>query len=350
MPRRTRPILLPCQGSSSRGVGAADIAEQLAERGLADVAENIEEAVSAAREGRAVIAVDGCSGSCQARLLDARGVQTLSTLNLSRPGVDGVTVGTDSVSVSDLEAAARPFTRTRRSRPISAGEPDQRRTHSTEDYLLALDALTSPVVECGVIAHTPTLAAHVAQALGISRPSAGAMLDRLEEVGYVRRGEHKEVLLTVEGRVAADRALRKQRILECFVTQALGYGIDECYERARELAPGFDDDAVDRTWAALGRPGHCPHGWPTDPNLARRDERGLVALSAAPASGRVTVERVDETSRERLQALAQAGIEPGRPVDGVTARPAAGMVTFTADGERRSISTVLAASVLVRVS
>jgi len=349
MVRATTPVLLPCRGASSRGVSATEVAGQLADRGLAEVVENVDQVVGAAREGRTVIALDACGGSCQARLLDARGVQPLRALDLSGPVADAGGV-TDTATVGELEAAAHPFRRTRRPLPLRTGEPSEHSAHSSEDYLLALDTLTSPVVECGVVADAPTLAAHVAQILGITRSSAGAMLDRLEEAGYVRRGMHRDVLLTHEGRAAADRVLRKQRILECLAVETLGYGLDECHERAREIAAGFGDDAVDRAWEALGRPARCPHGWPTDPSLARRGARGLLALSAVPANARVTVERVDETSRERLRVLAEAGIEPRRELDRVTTSPAAGMVAFTAGGERRSISTVLAASVLVRAA
>lgn len=349
MARATTPVLLPCRGVSRRGVSAAEVTGQLAARGIAEVAETIEQTVGAAGEGRTVIAVDACAGSCQARLLDARGVPSLRALDLSGPGdvANGVA---ETATVGELEAAAHPFRRTRRTLPLRAGELSEHPAHSSEDYLLALDTLTSPVVECGVLADAPTLAAHVAQILGITRSSAGAMLDRLEDAGYVRRGMHRDVLLTPAGRAEADRVVRKQRVLECLVVETLGYGVDECYERAREIAAGFGDDAVARAWEALGRPARCPHGWPTDPGLARRGARGLLALSAVPADARVTVERVDETSRERLRVLADAGIEPQRQLDGVTTSPAAGMVAFTADGERRSISTILAASVLVRAA
>ena len=138
---------------------------------------------------------------------------------------------------------------------VPTGELSGRRSHSHEDYLLALDTLTSPVVECGAIVDSPTLAAHVAQILGISRPAAGETLARLEEEGFIRRGVHKDVLLTVSGRDEADRILRKQRILECFAVETLGYPLDECFERAREISLGFDE----RRSLASGPRSGAPH-------------------------------------------------------------------------------------------
>jgi len=200
------------------------------------------------------------------------------------------------------------------------------------------------------VADAPTVAAHVAQLLGVSRPAASEMVARLEEAGFVRRGSHKDVLLTPAGRRSADRALRKQRILECFASETLGYGIDESPDRAREIAAGFGDEALERVWASLGRPQRCPHGWPVDAQRARGEARGLVALSAAPHACDVSVERLDETSRERLRALLDAGLVPGARLGDIAVNTPAEVVTFAGAGAARSISLTLAGSVLVRAA
>jgi DtxR family Mn-dependent transcriptional regulator len=314
------------------------------------VVDDIEEIVAAAREGRDVIALDGCAASCQARLLDARGVQTLRGLSLDDERERTESVSSAS-SVAELEAASGPIRRSRRAAPV-AGELSARPTHSLEDYLLALDTLTAPVVECGAVADAPTVAAHVAQVLGVSRPAAGEMLGRLGQAGFVRRGAHKDVLLTSEGRAAADSALRRQRILERFAVDTLGYGIDECYERAREIAEGFTDESLERVWGVLGRPDRCPHGWPIDAELGRQQSRGLLALSSVSPTDVVGVERIDETSRERVRALLDAGVSPGEQLGEVAVNTSAEMVSFAPaeGGERRSISLALAGSALVRAA
>jgi DtxR family Mn-dependent transcriptional regulator len=340
------PILLPCHGVAESGARASEVAADLAQRGLAEVVDDIEQVVAAAREGRAVLALDGCAGSCQARLLDAHDVRALRVLNLSEPTHDGEEVA-DVSSVAALKAAATPLKRSRRTLAV-APPPDERRSHSLDDYLIALDALTAPVVECGAVADAPTLTAHVGQLLGVSRATAGEMVARLEEEGFVQRGERKDLLLTVPGRAAADRLLRKQRILECFVVGTLGYSIAECHEHARKLAPGFDAEAVERVWESLDRPDRCPHGRPLDPARARTSARDLVALSAVKQGGNVRVDRLEEGSRERLSALADVGIAPGASLTEVVVNPAADVVSFVIARKRRTISGRLAGAVLVR--
>lgn len=313
-----------------------DVARGMEGRGLVEVADDVDAIIAAARSGRAVAALDGCATGCQTRWLDAQGVRATSTLKLP-----------DSIGTGELETAATPHRRSRPLRPVAPPAPAHR-TNSLDDYLLAVDALTAPVVECGAVVDAPTLAAHVAQILGVSRSAAGETIGRLEKDGLVFRGERKEVLLTPSGRRAADVLLRRQRILERFVVETLGYDVADCFAEARGLAPGFDDDALERLWLALGKPDRCPHGRPIDAAEARRTARDLIALSATQPGATVRVDRLQEGNRERLHALDDAGIRPGSVLTDVEVHPAADLVSFTADDGREAISVSLAGSVLVR--
>lgn len=339
-PRRV-PLLLPCHGAREDGPTAAQVAGGLAARGLVEVIDDVDLAERAAAAGREVLSLDGCAASCQARLLDAHGVRDFRALNL-----DGVEVA-DASSVAELEAAASPLRRSRRRVP-SLPDVDDRRNHSLDDYLLAVDALTAPIVDCGAVVDAPTVSAHIARSLHVSRAAAGEMVGRLEHEQLVRRAENKDVLLTVRGRAVADRLLRQHRILECFVVDTLGYPLAEAFDQARRLAEGFDDEAVERVFAALGHPERCAHGWPIDPADPRFGARGLHALSAAEPGATVVVDRVEEASRGRLQALAAAGVLPGTRLADVSVHTAAATVSFALDGAERAIGAVLAGAVLVR--
>jgi DtxR family Mn-dependent transcriptional regulator len=124
--------------------------------------------------------------------------------------------------------------------------------------------------------------------------------------------------------------------------------VDECYERAHELAPGFTDEALERAWTALGTPDRCPHGWPIDPAEALATSRGLVALTAAASGGDYAVDRLDELNPPRLRALVAAGLAPGATIEAVDVDDAAGTVSFRVGGEARSIGLGAARAVFVR--
>src|SRR6266516_6783207 len=127
--------------------------------------------------------------------------------------------------------------------------------HSVDEYLETIYFLAFPIGEYRPQSSgAPTLAARVAEMLGVSRASAGEMLKRLEGEGLVERGEHKEAILTPAGRVRAEKAVRKHRIIERLLTDFMGYTAAEAHVHADELGDTFSDDMVDRIAERLGNP------------------------------------------------------------------------------------------------
>src|SRR2546426_12752674 len=137
--------------------------------------------------------------------------------------------------------------------------------HSVDEYLETIYFLANPIGEYRPLGEgMPTLASRVAEMLGVSRPSAGEMLKRLEADGLVERGEHKEAILTPAGRGRAEKVVRKHRIIERLLTDFMGYTPAEAHVHADEIGESFSDDMVERISEKLGNPDRCPHGWPVD--------------------------------------------------------------------------------------
>src|SRR6516165_6193826 len=152
--------------------------------------------------------------------------------------------------------------------------------HSIDEYLETIYFLAFPIGEYRPVASgLPTLAARVAEMLGVSRASAGEMLKRLESEGLVERGEHKEAILTAAGRERAERVVRKHRIIERLLTDFMGYTAAEAHVHADEMGDTFTDDMIERIDARLGHPERCPHGWPVDTVFEQEENRELAALS-----------------------------------------------------------------------
>src|SRR5216110_3478756 len=153
--------------------------------------------------------------------------------------------------------------------------------HSVDEYLETIYFLAFPIGEYRPkITGTPTLSSRVAEMLGVSRASAGEMLKRLEGEGLVERGEHKEAILTPAGRVRAEKAVRKHRIVERLLTDFMGYTAAEAHIHADELGDTFSEEMVERIDEKLGRPDRCPHGWPVDTEVEQAENLELAPLSA----------------------------------------------------------------------
>src|SRR5215207_7837004 len=148
--------------------------------------------------------------------------------------------------------------------------------HSVDEYLETIYFLAFPIGEYAPAGpRSPTLASRVAEMLGVSRASAGEMLKRLEKDGLVRRGEHKEALLTKAGRQRAERVVRKHRLIERLLTDFMGYTAAEAHVHADELGDSFSDEMIDRVAERLGHPERCPHGWPVDPDFEQAENEEL---------------------------------------------------------------------------
>jgi DtxR family Mn-dependent transcriptional regulator len=221
--------------------------------------------------------------------------------------------------------------------------------HSIDTYLETIYFLAFPVGEYGpVVKDSPALAARVADMLGVTRASAGEMLKRLEADGLVERGERKEVVLTAPGREAAERVIRRHRLIERFLTDFLGYTAGEAHEQADELADTFSDDMIERMTARLGNPDRCPHGWPVDPAVEQAENRELSSLADLEPGARATIVRLAEHDGPLLHWFYDEGLVPGTEIEVRSAQPEAGQVVLRIDGAERAIGDRAAAGLFVR--
>jgi DtxR family Mn-dependent transcriptional regulator len=301
--------VVSCGGGSGAATLAADVARELRSLDIPGLA-------GTAAGGEPTVALDGCPSACSSRLAAARGDRLVAALNLADLGA-GASAGDDPRALAEIAAG-----RLRREQPSAApprpyrhAEPRGRsrpQAHTLDDYLVALDTLSSPVVECGaVLDGAPTIASHVSDALGVSRASAGEMLGTMTAAGLVRRGSRKELFLTDAGRERADVCVRRQRLLEVFVVRFLGYDLAESRSRAESLREAFDGDAIDRLEERLGFPERCPHGWPLDAARGRAETPLLRALPSLRTGERARASRLAEDDEASLRELAEEKLLPG---------------------------------------
>jgi DtxR family Mn-dependent transcriptional regulator len=221
--------------------------------------------------------------------------------------------------------------------------------HSLDEYLETIYFLAFPIGE-----YSPqpggslTLASRVAEMLGVSRASAGEMLKRLEKEGLVRRGEHKEALLTAAGRKRAEKVVRKHRIVERLLTDFMGYTAAEAHVYADDIGETFSDDMVERMEEKLGNPERCPHGWPVDPAFEQAENAELSALAELEPGSRAEIVRLAEHDGELLHWFYDEGLVPGTRLELREAQPAAGQFTVKVDGREQAIGEKAAAGLFVR--
>src|SRR6184192_537393 len=162
--------------------------------------------------------------------------------------------------------------------------------HSVDEYLETIYFLAFPIGEYRPQSSgAPTLAARVAEMLGVSRASAGEMLKRLEGEGLVERGDER-----------------------------------------------------------LGHPERCPHGWPLDTEAEQAENRDLAPLADLAPGTRAEIVRLAEHDGDLLHWFYEQGFVPGTALEVREAQPAAEQLTVRVNGDERAISEKAAAGLFVR--
>lgn len=212
-------------------------------------------------------------------------------------------------------------------------------TAPVEDYLKTIHELES----AGDAAGTN----EIAQALRIAPASVSGMLRRLADQGLIRHERYRGVRLTEAGRRAALRTIRRHRVIEAYLTTALGYAWDRVHDEAERLEHAASDELVDRMAAAIGEPTTDPHGAPIPTREGTLHVRPVVPLVAVAVGSRVLVERVGDRDPERLRYLAELGVTPGTTLEVIARAPFDGPITLRVRGAERAIGPALAAHIMV---
>ena len=100
--------------------------------------------------------------------------------------------------------------------------------------------------------------------LGINPASVTEMLKKLAapERSLVQYERYHGVRLTEAGEQAALEVVRHHRLIESFLSAALGYPWDKVHAEAHRLEHAISEELEDHIARYLGKPSRDPHGSP----------------------------------------------------------------------------------------
>ena len=154
---------------------------------------------------------------------------------------------------------------------MASGGGDLRRSPNTdaiEDYAKAIYALSRDRTG-------PVLNGEVAERLGVAPGTATSMLKRLDEMGLLELVPYKGVTLTPAGEKVALEVIRHHRLIEAYLSEALGMPDDMVHAEAEVLEHHISEELEQLIAAKLGEPSHDPHGTPIPgPDLRPPDGEG----------------------------------------------------------------------------
>ncbi len=188
----------------------------------------------------------------------------------------------------------------------------------------------------------------LAERLGVTPATATAMLKRLDARGLVRYQPYRGAALTAAGERVALEVIRHHRLLESYLSEALGMSWDRVHEEAEVLEHYISEDLEALIAAKLGEPSFDPHGDPIPgPDLAPLGEGGSRPLSELEPGSRATFARVSDTDPAMLRFLADRGITPGVEIVVTGRQPFEGPLLVEVDGVEHALGAELVRRVRV---
>ncbi|MBO9531347.1 MAG: metal-dependent transcriptional regulator [Solirubrobacteraceae bacterium] len=221
----------------------------------------------------------------------------------------------------------------------SPPNPDDHST-AVENYAKAIFSLQAE----GTAVRTTDLA----ERLEIKPASVSTMLSRLETAGLVAREPYHGVRLTTDGERVALRVIRRHRLLELFLAEALELPWDVVHIEAERLEHHVSPRVEAAIAAHLGHPTHDPHGDPIPTEALELPVADGVALTDAPLGCEVELLQVSDRDPAMLRYLDERGIRPGVRLTVEGREPFGGPLRVTAEGTTHLLGEPLAAAMSVR--
>ncbi len=193
----------------------------------------------------------------------------------------------------------------------------------------------------------PLRSARLADWLGVSRPTVTVGLRRMTRDGLVKMNSRKEIELTARGRREAESIVRRHRIMERWLTDALGLDWVTADEEAARLEHAVSTVVERRLYEVLGRPTTCPHGNPI-PGRSRavRHEVRVAKLQSGAVAQITRVSEVAEREAPRLLSyLHDRGLVPGTRVKIVEVDDVGRTLRVKSDGREVTLSHETASKV-----
>jgi DtxR family transcriptional regulator, Mn-dependent transcriptional regulator len=185
----------------------------------------------------------------------------------------------------------------------------------------------------------------IAKRLAVAPSSATSMLKKLAALGLAEHAPYRGVELTEAGRQIALEVIRHHRLLEQYLAETLGLGIDAVHAEADRLEHVLSEELEARIDQALGYPTHDPHGDPIPDAGLKVEGSRLRSLDALEPGEEAIVRRVPDGDAALLRYLTTLALVPGRRVKMGRCEPFGGPLTVNVGGDEHAISRELAGQI-----
>ena len=155
----------------------------------------------------------------------------------------------------------------------------------------------------------------IAERMDVAAASVTNMIKKLAEMNLLGHTPYQGVVLTKAGEKIALETIRHHRLLELYLSEALGYPWDEVDAEAERMEHAISEEFEDRIDEMLGHPTVGAHGEPIPTkqgDIARPDYLSLADLEIGDHA---TIRQVSDRDPEMLRYMIELGLTLGTSVE-----------------------------------
>lgn len=212
-------------------------------------------------------------------------------------------------------------------------------TQAVEDYLKAVYEIQR---EQGEVTTTA-----LAERLDVSPASVTGMVKKLAGMKLLTHEPYQGVTLTRAGLKIALEVIRHHRLVELYLTEALGVPWDQVHSEAEKWEHVLSEELEDRMDALLGHPTTDPHGAPIPSRDGTLTQPARLRLADMQAGQSAAVAEVSDHNPALLRYLGDLGLYPKVHVTVMAVAPFHGPLTIRMGEVEHSIGHEAAQHVYV---
>ncbi|MBN1259716.1 MAG: metal-dependent transcriptional regulator [Anaerolineae bacterium] len=213
-------------------------------------------------------------------------------------------------------------------------------TQTVEDYVRAIYQLQEGAEDVSTSA--------LAEVMKVAPATVTSMLKKLDQLGYAVYTPYQGVSLTESGRRLALNIVRRHRLVELYLVQALEIPWDRVHEEAHRWEHVISDEVLAKMDEVLGHPERDPHGAPIPGENGSLPATSTVRLSALRSGQRAVVAEVADNVPEMLRYIGNLGLYPDVAIEIIAVAPFDGLVTVRVGERQHIIGQRIARSIFVK--
>ena len=213
-------------------------------------------------------------------------------------------------------------------------------TQAVEDYLKSIHELQR---QEGRVSTTS-----LANMMGVTAASTTGMIKKLAKLKLVTYEPYQGVELTRAGEIIALEVIRHHRLIEQYLTEALGVPWDQVDAEAEKWEHVLSDELEARIDAFLGHPERDPHGAPIPSLEGHLPPSSDIRLSELAPGQRAFISEVSDHDPEMLRYLGSLGLFPQVEVKVLKVAPFEGPLTICVEDQEFTLGREVSQYILVR--